>query len=227
MTSYVALIPARGGSKGLPKKNIRVINGKPLISWSIEQALNCKWIDRVIVSTDCPEIAVIAKEAGAEVPAIRPAHLAEDLTSTEAVMLHAASEWLDWQADTIMVLLQPTSPLRFDDSISLAIKHFEENQADSLVSVCESHAFFWKNPSFPEALYDYQNRPRRQDIVPSDKQYRENGSIYLTALSLLKQSHNRLGGKIAMFCMTEAESWEIDSATDFKVVEQLMKENKL
>lgn len=224
---YTALIPARGGSKGIVNKNIRQIHGKPLINWSIEQALACKQISRVLVSTDSAEIAEIAIAAGAEIPALRPAELAQDTTSTEAVMLHVQQHWLSGDADEVMVLLQPTSPLRLADSLERAILHFEQQDADSLVSVCESHAFFWQNPTQPTALYNFQQRPRRQDIKPEDKWYRENGSIYLTKMSVLSQYKNRLGGKIAMFCMQEQESWEIDSLTDLSIVSVLMQESGL
>lgn len=224
---FTALIPARAGSKGVVDKNIREINGCPLIVWSIQQALDCKLISKVLVSTDSPIIASIAEKAGAIVPGLRPSYLAEDTTSTEAVMLHAAENWLNKNPDEVIVLLQPTSPLRFKNSLDKAIELFIDQQADSLVSVCESHAFFWSTPEEPQALYDYMNRPRRQDIPTEKRQYRENGSIYLTKLSILNQLNNRLGGKIAMFCMHEAESWEIDSLTDFNIVEQLMKENGL
>lgn len=223
---YIALIPARAGSKGLPKKNILELSGEPLIVWSIKQALACPEIAEVFVSTDGPEIAQIAMQAGAKVPELRPAHLAEDSTSTEAVMLQVAQDWLDWDPSTIMILLQPTSPHRLPGTLSRAIKHFEEKGADTLVSVCESHAFFWKNPSNPTAQYDYMKRPRRQDLTSSELSYRENGSIYITSLAHLKSAGNRLGGKIAMFCMTEEESWEIDSLTDFKIVESLMQQEK-
>lgn len=224
---YIALIPARGGSKGIPDKNIKSVNGLPLICWSIKQAQACPQISRVLVSTDSEKIAEIARAAGAEVPALRPAELAEDSTSTEAVMLHAQHHWLSDDDDEVMVLLQPTSPLRMPDSLTDAITCFEQQHADSLVSVCESHAFFWKHPEQPQALYDFMQRPRRQDIKPDDKQYRENGSIYLTKTAILRQFKNRLGGKIAMFCMQEHESWEIDSPTDLTIVSTLMQESGL
>ncbi|MEW5681723.1 MAG: acylneuraminate cytidylyltransferase family protein [Pseudomonadota bacterium] len=227
MKKYIALIPARGGSKGIPDKNIRIVNGLPLICWSIKQAQACPMISRVLVSTDSEKIAEIAVAAGAEVPALRPAELAQDTTSTEAVMLHAQQHWLGDNDDNVIVLLQPTSPLRFADSLARAISLFEQQQADSLVSVCESHAFFWKHPQNPQAQYDFMHRPRRQDIKPEDKQYRENGSIYLTKNSVLRQDKNRLGGRIAMFCMQEQESWEIDSLTDLTIVAALMQENNL
>ncbi|MEN9965988.1 MAG: hypothetical protein RL416_145 [Pseudomonadota bacterium] len=223
--SITAVIPARGGSKGLPGKNIRIINGKPLIVWSIEQALACQKVQRVLVSTDSEEIAHIAKSAGAEVPELRPAILAQDTTPTEPVLAHAIQNWCDVEEDHVVLLLQPTSPLRLPLSIDNAINTFYNQKADSLASVSDNHSFFWKNIETPVALYDYKNRPRRQDILPSDRWYRENGSIYLTKVSVLLAHNNRLGGKIAMHKMHECESWEIDTEIDFHFIEELMAKN--
>jgi CMP-N,N'-diacetyllegionaminic acid synthase len=225
--SFIAIIPARAGSKGVPNKNIRKINGKPLIVWSIEQALANKNISRVLVSTDSKEIAQIAQEAGAEVPSLRPSELAEDATPTEPVLLHAIDHWCQLSNDDVVILLQATSPLRLQYSLDMAIDIFVANAADSLVSVCESHAFFWKNPEMPTPLYDFQSRPRRQDILPENRWYRENGSIYLTKVGLLRSQNNRLGGKIVMHVMQECESWEIDTEADFLIVEELMRRNNL
>jgi CMP-N,N'-diacetyllegionaminic acid synthase len=223
--SYLAIIPARGGSKGVPKKNIRPIAGIPLIAWSIRQALAVDKIRHVVVSTDCEEIASVARQHGAEVPFMRPPELAQDATATEPVMSHA----LDWYTDhgtTIdsIILLQPTSPIRRPQSLGSAIDHYERDGADSLVSVCENHHFFWRNPMAPEALYDFRNRPRRQDIAPADRWYRENGSIYITKAAAFRAARNRLCGKISMHVMDEQESWEIDSLSDFVIVESLMRE---
>jgi N-acylneuraminate cytidylyltransferase len=219
---YLAIIPARGGSKGVPGKNIREIASKPLIAWSIEAALGIDSVT-VVVSTDSDEIAAVATRYGAEVPFMRPAELATDVMGTEPVMLHALDYYVGKgrQFDAV-ILLQPTSPFRKPGAVVAAIDTFETERADSLLSVCENHHFFWRNPAMPDPLYDFRNRPRRQDIRPENRLYRETGSIYITKIDILRGERNRLGGKIAMFVMTENESWEIDTLADFQIISALM-----
>lgn len=224
MTKVIAIIPARGGSKGVPRKNIRLFAGKPLIVWSIEQARACRGIDKVVVSTDSEEIADVARAAGAEVPVLRPPELATDTAATEPALLHM----LEFLAKAgcrpaTTVLLQPTSPFRRPRTLDAALAEFRSSGADSLVGVVETHAFFWRDDKGRSvADYDWQNRPRRQDIMPAAKKYRETGSLYVTKTKLLRESGNRLGGRIVLFKMTEEEGWEIDTLTDFAMLEGLM-----
>ena len=222
---YIAFIPARGGSKGIPKKNIKIINGKPLIAWTIEAALRCKEIEEVYVSTDSHEIKDIALDFGARVPYLRPAEISNDESSTESAVLH----FIDWCSKNDirfknLILMQCTSPLRHSNSLTAAIEKFESSKSDSLVTVSKVHRFIWKNPDNPKPNYDILARPRRQDIKNEDVMYFENGSFYITKSSVYSEYKNRLGGKIAMFEMAPEESIEIDEPIDFVIVEQLMKE---
>lgn len=224
MTEVVAIIPARGGSKGVPGKNLRPLAGKPLLVWSIEQALACGSVGRVVVSTDSEEIATVARAAGADVPALRPAELATDTAPTEPALLHMLDVLSTggYRPDATM-LLQPTSPLRRPETLDAALRLYESSRADSLLGVIDTHAFFWREAGGEAtADYDWMKRPRRQDIAPADRKYRETGSVYVTRTELLRTSGNRLGGKIVLFRMREEEGWEIDTEADFLVLEGLM-----
>jgi CMP-N,N'-diacetyllegionaminic acid synthase len=222
----VALIPARGGSKGIPDKNIKEIGGKPLIAWSIEQALASSRIDRVFVSTDSQLIAEIAQDYGAEVPFLRPSYLASDTASTESVMSH----FLDWfganeeRAPRRIILLQPTSPVRLPGRIDQSIEQFEAEKGDALLSVSEQRNFLWKyEDGKPKAFYDFTCRPRRQDIGDEDQFWFENGSIYISDVEQFIKNKNRLFGNIVAFPMSDAESFEIDEPIDWLLVEVLIK----
>jgi len=223
---YLSIIPARGGSKGLPNKNILPIAGKPLIAWSIEQSLNTAAIGRTIVSTDCENIANVSLEHGAEVPFFRPSQLANDVATTESALMHCI-DWLEREQQCVpdaVILLQCTSPVRAQNQISKAIELFESSQADSLLSVSPFWHFLWTTQDGQaNALYNYKQRPRRQDIKDRDKKWKENGSIYITKTKTLKEENNRLGGKIALFEMTEEQGWEIDSQLDFTIIESILK----
>lgn len=222
--STVAFIPARGGSKGVPGKNIKNINGKPLICWTIEQALSSPEIDSVVVSTDSQEIADIAMKSGAQVPYIRPEFISGDEATTESAMLHFCDYLKNNQLsyDNIM-LLQATSPIRGVNRISNFIQYFERNSYDSVLSVSQSHRFFWKNKAVPSASYDYLERPRRQDIKDEDISYMETGSIYMTRLEKFVLYKNRLCGRVGLYETPEEESYEIDTYLDFSICETILK----
>lgn len=220
----VAIIPARGGSKGLPGKNILPLAGKPLIVWSVEQALSARSVDRVIVSTDDEEIASISKLAGAEV-IYRPMAISGDEASSESALRHVLDTLSEQcEAPDNVIFLQCTSPIRSPGCIDQAFKEYASKAADSLLSVTPSHRFLWELSAdgYGEPKnYDPLHRPRRQEM---DNTYQENGSIYIFSRAMFERTGSRLGGKIALFVMEEETSYEIDSSTDFAIVEMLMKQ---
>lgn len=229
----LAIIPARGGSKGIHRKNIIDLCGKPLIGWSIDVALKTKDISRVIVSTDDEEIATIAKEHGAEVPFIRPKEFAEDNTPTIDVLRHAI-EWLNKNEGTkyaTIVLLEPTSPARTPDNISNAINLFMDKQADSVVSVVEVDKHY--NPDWQflikenQELYcftgeDIRNiTPRRQDLNDT---YTRNGAIYVMKTSNIFGDRPSLyGEKVYAYVMDKKDSIDINTQDDLLKAELIMK----
>lgn len=217
----IAIIPARGGSKGVPQKNIRPIAEKPLIAHSILDAIESKFTDRVYVSTDSLEIAEVSHKYGAEV-IDRPDQLANDTASSESALVHALSEIeKKGVVPNLIIFLQCTSPIRSGTDIDNAIAKLKAENGDSLLSVSPSHRFLWEEvEGIGKSInYNWRDRPRRQDMQP---QYLENGSIYIFKPWVLKELNNRLGGKIILFPMNEAASWEIDSILDFEVAEFLL-----
>jgi CMP-N,N'-diacetyllegionaminic acid synthase len=218
----ISIIPARGGSKAFPGKNISLIRGKPLITYSILHAQESQYVDKVYVSTDDPEIAAVSLSAGAEVIQ-RPAELSTDTASSELALIHtlAKIEKTTGIIPELVVFLQCTSPLRTAFDIDRAVEQLRSENADSLLSVSPTHRFLWHqvNGVAKSINYDYFHRLRRQDLNP---QYMENGSIYIFKPWVLKELNNRLGGKISLFVMDEAQSWEIDSLEDFQYIEFLM-----
>lgn len=222
----VAFLPARGGSKGIPGKNIRPLAELPLIAHSILFAQSSHLIDRTYVTTDDPEIASVSHRYGASVIQ-RPAELATDSASSESALLHALEVLeADGIDPELIVFLQCTSPLRSSSDIDRAIQQLREEEADSLLSVSPSHRFLWHRVDgvAKPINYDYRQRKRRQDMNP---QYVENGSIYIFKPWVLKELGNRLGGKISLYEMTEDQSWEIDSLADFEYIEFLMQRTTL
>ncbi len=199
----LGLIPARGGSKGVPKKNIKIIHGKPLIVWSIEKGLRSKLIDKLVVSTDSEEIAQIAKEAGAEV-LMRPSELATDTASTQDVMVHTLQHY---PADTL-VLLQPTSPYRSNGLIDDCINEFLQNDFDSLATgfICD----------YKE--YGRNTLPRQQ----IQGFFYDDGNVYvMKADNILKG--DRYGTKIGRKIINRYENAEIDDEYDFWLLEQILR----
>lgn len=220
----LALITARGGSKGLPRKNILLAAGKPLVSWTIGAAISAECVDRVVLSSDDHEIMDAARSAGCDVPFSRPAHLASDVATSIDVVLHALDQLPGYE---YVVLLQPTSPLRTAADIDAAFKLMIESGAPSCVSACEVDQspylmFRIKDGSKVERLLPEDCRvTRRQDLPPI---YVLNGAIYIARVDWLKQSKNFLGEGCVAYVMQKERSLDIDNAQDFEVFRRKVEE---
>ena len=218
----VAIIPARGGSKGIPRKNIKELCGKPLITYIIETALRVEELDKVIVSTEDKEIAEVAKKCGAEVPFMRPEELARDETPTLPVLQHAVKyleEKENYKPD-IIVLLYATSPLLKHERVSEAIKLLKARGFDSVLSVVEDRGHYWiKRGEDYERLYPkvLKNRQFTEPLL------KENGAIYLCKRDLLMEENTMVGGKIGFLKMQKEESIDIDEPLDFEIAEFFMR----
>jgi len=233
MTSGIVLglIPARGGSKGVNKKNIRHLLGKPLISYTIECARACSFIDKVVVSTDDAEIAEISKQWGAEVPFIRPSNLAQDDTPMLPVMQHAIEtvEAIYREPANILILLDPTSPLRQVKDIQEALSLFRRDSAcQAVVSGCEAH----RSPYF--------NMVRLEDglvqiLIPTDKDigcrqdcppvYDLDTTVWIYSREAIMDIRQRIPPRTRLYLVPKERSIHIDSEWDFMIVEFLMKES--
>lgn len=224
----IAIIPARGGSKGLPGKNIRKLYGKPLIAYTIEAALKAKSIDRVIVTTDSHEIADVARKFGAEVPFIRPAELATDYSNARDVYIHAIdhiSENNGGVIDKFMVLL-PTAPFRNERHIEEAIEQFYQKNATTLISVKEAPIpATWylnkdKNDYINNAGFGSGDAVSNRQV--NDKYFIPNGAIYILDYMLLKKQKTYYCDKTVGYVMPEDVSVDIDTLSDFEYAEFLL-----
>ena len=218
----LAVVAARGGSKGIPLKNLIDICGKPLIAWTVMQAAAARGVDVVAVSSDSDEILAAAEAAGA-VGVRRPDAISGDLDSSESAWLHAL-DTLDGKLGPFerIVALQATSPIREPSDIEQALEAFERDKLDSLLSVCEVEDYFnWRiGANGPEPInYDFHNRRMRQQI---EKRYLENGSFYVLIPSLLRERKNRLGGKIGFHLMERHKMFQIDRMEDIKLCAAIM-----
>ena len=224
MKQNIVIIPARGGSKEIPGKNIKPLGGKPLLAYSIEAAKFSQKIDRVIVSTDSKEIAVVSQKHGAEI-IMRPQALATDISPSEDALIHVVEslESNEKVQVDLIVFLQATSPLRPPELIDQCIDKLIENDGDSLLTVCSEHLFYWRESNgLGESIHNYRNRPMRQLASKSDIIYKENSSLYIMKRDILIKQKNRLGRKIILFPMEVEDSFEIDSKFDFWLIEKVM-----
>lgn len=225
----LAIIPARGGSKGLPRKNIKLLAGVPLIAHSIKVALESSSITRVIVSTDDESIASIAKEYGAEVPFIRPSCLADDNSSAVDVYLHAVKEL--GQRENVdfrdLCVLLPTSPLRNINDIDACVNLYREKDADVVLSVTTTKPLAWhlfkdsKTHSL-NSLFDIDTKraiDNRQLL--GEPPVVLNGSIYILNISVLMKTRTYFGDKTFGYVMPSIRSIDIDTEDDFRIAEAL------
>jgi len=225
--TVLGVIPARGGSKGIPRKNIRMLAGKPLIAWTIEEAKKSKYIDRLILSSEDDEIIKVAKERGCEVPFVRPAELARDDTPGIEPVLHAISMLPEYD---YVVLIQPTSPLRLVDDIDGCIETCVSSSAPSCVSVTEvdQHPYLMYKIDKTGSLKPFQNQKneiqRRQDLPLV---YILNGAVYVAESSWLQQSRSFLKNVTKAYLMPKARSRDIDDNMDFKIAEIMMNEKRI
>ena len=225
----LAIIPARGGSKRIPKKNIKKLNGKHIIIYTIEAALQSKYQMRIIVTTDDKETARISKEHGAEVPFIRPKNLAQDETATLPVLQHTIN-YLRNKANyypEIIVLLQPTSPFRQAKHIDEAFDLFLNNEVDSIVSLCEAdYSPYWlrRIDKYGRVFPLLECKQKYKRIQDEPKVYRLNGAIYITKVDIIMKSNKLLGSNTMAYIMKKEYSIDIDTDLDFKLAQLILKE---
>jgi CMP-N,N'-diacetyllegionaminic acid synthase len=222
----LAIIPARGGSKRLPRKNVLDLAGKPLIAWTIDAALQSKYIDRIVVSTDDQEIADVSKQYGADIPFMRPDKLATDGATSVDVVLHLLDQLETDEEYDYIILLQPTSPLRTTQNIDESVELLQSKNSDSVISVCKAeHSPLWCN-TLPEDddlcgfITESIVNKRSQDL---EQYYRLNGAIYLCCInSLKKESTFFLKSNCLAYKMEQEQSVDIDTKVDFMLAEILV-----
>jgi len=222
--NIVAIIPARGNSKGIANKNIIDFCGKPLIYWTITQSLKSKYIDgKVYVSSDSKKILRLSESFGAK-SILRPSNISSDTSTSEEALIHSINE-IEKKSEKVdlVVFLQCTSPLRTSIDIDMAIEYFNKENYDSLFSATNlKDLCLWRSVGnkLKSINFDYKLRKMRQDVQP---QYSENGSFYIFKPNILREYNNRFGGKIGIF---EMESWkihEIDDQDDIEICNFYMK----
>lgn len=221
----LAFIPARGGSKSIPMKNIRPFAGRPLLHWCLQAAVDSCMFDRIVVATDSDDIGKCVRafaRSGVEVYDRDPQN-AQDNSSTEAVMMEFIGKQ-NLKDDDIVVLIQATSPFTTGEDIVSAMRLFESGKYDSLVTCTRLKRFIW-NADGQALNYDFRNRPRRQDFAGT---LVENGAFYVTRVGALLTTGSRLNGRIAVYEMTDERTFfELDEAIDWIVAERLMQEERL
>lgn len=226
MDRYAVFIPVRGGSKSIPLKNIKEINGRPLVYWTLDAAVQCPKVDRVYLCTDSTQIRekvqeyITAYQCGDKLLCIdRPAETATDTASTESAMLYFANAYPKFER---IILVQATSPLLTAEHLTQAIERYEQDDCDSLLSVVRQKRFCWRasDKGYEPINYDYLKRPRRQEF---DGYLVENGAFYINTREGLLKDSCRLSGKVGVYEMPEETYFEIDEPSDWIVIEHLLR----
>ena len=232
--NILAVIPARGGSKGIPHKNVRKLNGKPLLAYTAESALGSSLITRTVLSTDDEEIAEVGRACGIEVPFMRPKHLAEDLSPTLPAIVHAVEQMEDHQGfhPDYIIILQPTSPFRTSAHIDEALGILIKSSADSVVSVCEA-----PHSCVPTSIMQLRDGYLSHYIEVDEKEnirqnkpvfYARNGAaIYAFTRECLMVQGSIYGREILPFFMTKEDSLDLDDMWDWRIAELIMRYNML
>jgi len=225
--SVLAIIPARGGSKGVPRKNIRELAGKPLLAWTIEEAKKSKYIDRIIVSTEDEEIAEVARQWGGEVPFMRPSSLSRDDTPGIDPVLHAISVLPGFE---YVVLLQPTSPMRTSKDIDACLEHCLDESANACVSLTLTD----KSPYW---MYQVTDEGELKPVVIPDKPvlrrqdapdvYVLNGAVYVAKTSWLQETQSFLHKETIGYVMPKERSIDVDTEMDFCILETIIRKKKM
>ena len=223
----IAIIPARGGSKGIPLKNIKIIAGKPLIAYNIEAANNSRFIERVYVTTDHPEISAISKLFGASV-INRPGNISGDSASSETAILHALKHIKNNEnyLPDICVFLQCTSPLTLAEDIDGTIEKLISDNADSALSVTTFHYFLWRVDKNKDAFGINHDKTQRILRQKQNDQFLENGAVYVCRVQDFLKKKHRFFGQTSVFVMPRERCFEIDDPIDIKIAEVMIRENK-
>lgn len=225
--STLSIIPARGGSKGIPRKNLHLLGGKPLIAHSIDSAVSATFVHRVIVSTDDAEIARVAREYGSEI-VMRPSEISGDTATSESALLHVLEHLANsegYQPD-LVVFLQCTSPLTLPEDIDGTVRMLLEENADTAFAAIPFHYFLWKRDGTGAAQginHDKEIRLLRQD---QEEQFLESGAVYVMRTQGFKETKHRFFGKTAIYVMPPERCLEIDEPVDLRITEILMQEQQ-
>jgi len=218
LSKILCIIPARGGSKGIPHKNMRMLGGIPLVAHSILHARQAGFaVENIVISSDDDKILECASYGA--IPLKRPEDISGDNSSTELALLHACrNSKKDIQH---ILLLQPTSPIRFPDSVKGFLEFYLCNNYDSAVAATEFHNFFWYLEDKWKSTYTPNKRPMRQSMEFKDNCFFENGNMYITSVDTLNGEKCRIGGKVGVYPISELEGMQIDSPRDLYLFENI------